>query len=129
MDRDNRWERVQRAYDAVAQGKASFCADAAGAVEQSYAAKVTDEFMDPVRCHAKAIPGADDKLLYRLGLLADRMSVNIELPSQKSLALLAPDKSKSDILKPMAFVRDGIAESRADLVKYHAASLSDGRAA
>lgn len=71
--------------------------------------------------HAKAIPGADDKLLYRLGLLADRMSVNIELPSQKSLSLLAPDKSKSDILKPMAFVRDGIAESRADLVKYHGA--------
>lgn len=71
--------------------------------------------------HAKAIPGADDKLLYRLGLLADRMSVNIELPSQKSLMLLAPDKSKTDILKPMAFVRDGIAESRTDLVKYKSA--------
>lgn len=71
--------------------------------------------------HAKAIPGADDKLLYRLGLLVDRMSINIELPSQKSLALLAPDKSKTDILKPMAFVRDGIAESRTDMVKYRGA--------
>lgn len=71
--------------------------------------------------HAKAIPGADDRLLYRMGLLADRMSVNIELPSQKSLTLLAPDKSRTDILKPMAFVRDGIAESRTDLVKYRGA--------
>ena len=71
--------------------------------------------------HAKAIPGADRKLLYRLGLLADRMSVNIELPSQSSLRLLAPDKSREDILRPMAFVRDGIAESRTDLVKYRGA--------
>lgn len=40
--------------------------------------------------HAKAIPGADDRLIARLGLLADRMSVNIELPSQQSLGRLAP---------------------------------------
>ena len=51
--------------------------------------------------HAKAIPGADNALLTRLGLLADRMSVNIELPSQESLQLLAPDKSKHSILSPM----------------------------
>ena len=42
--------------------------------------------------HAKAIPGADPLLTARLGRLADRLSVNIELPSSKSLALLAPDK-------------------------------------
>ena len=41
--------------------------------------------------HAKAIPGADEALIRRLGLLVDRMSVNIELPSQQSLQLLAPD--------------------------------------
>ncbi len=44
--------------------------------------------------HAKAIPGADPLLTRRLGLLADRMSVNIELPSAKSLSLLAPDKKR-----------------------------------
>ena len=44
--------------------------------------------------HAKAIPGADPQLIARLGLLADRMSCNIELPSQESLARLAPDKTK-----------------------------------
>lgn len=69
--------------------------------------------------HAKAIPGADDLLLTRLGQLADRMSVNIELPSQKSLALLAPDKSKSAILRPMGLIREKITENTSDMVRYH----------
>ena len=48
MDRDNRWERVQKAYDALVLGKGEQCADAAKAVENSYAAEVTDEFIVPV---------------------------------------------------------------------------------
>ena len=71
--------------------------------------------------HVKAIPGADPRLTHALGLYADRMSVNIELPSQKSLALLAPQKSKEKILAPMGLIRDGIRENAADLVKYRAA--------
>ena len=65
--------------------------------------------------HAKAIPGADPLLTQRLGMLADRLSVNIELPSEQSLSLLAPDKKKSNILKPMAQIRDGITRSREEL--------------
>ena len=65
--------------------------------------------------HAKAIPGADPGLTRQLGLLADRLSVNIELPSQRSLALLAPDKGKQAILAPMAQIRDGITVSRQEL--------------
>ena len=68
--------------------------------------------------HAKAIPGADPGLTYALGLLADRLSVNIELPSESSLQLLAPDKSKAAILKPMAQIRDGAEQSRAELKLY-----------
>ena len=68
--------------------------------------------------HAKAIPGASRELLAQLAMLADRMSVNIELPSRQSLALLAPDKHKEDILKPMAFLRDGIAQGRQELIRY-----------
>ncbi len=70
--------------------------------------------------HAKAIPGADAALVHRLGLLADRLSVNIELPSERSLAALAPDKTKRTILAPMAQVRDGVAAGR-ELVKYKGA--------
>lgn len=68
--------------------------------------------------HAKAIPGADSALLSRLGMLADRMSVNIELPSQDSLQLLAPDKSKHSILAPMGYLRNRISESKSEIVRY-----------
>ena len=68
--------------------------------------------------HAKAIPGADPGLTYALGLLADRLSVNIELPSETSLRLLAPDKSKAAILQPMAQIRDGAEQSKAELKLY-----------
>ena len=68
--------------------------------------------------HAKAIPGADPGLTYELGLLADRLSVNIELPSESSLRLLAPDKSRTSIFTPMAQIRDGAAQSKAELKLY-----------
>ena len=51
--------------------------------------------------HVKAIPGADEKLIEELGFLADRMSVNVELPSRESLKLLAPDKDPFDLYKLM----------------------------
>ena len=68
--------------------------------------------------HAKAIPGADPLLTHRLGLLADRLSVNIELPSSQSLALLAPDKKKENIFQPMAQIREGILQTKADKKKF-----------
>lgn len=68
--------------------------------------------------HAKAIPGADEALITRLGMLVDRMSVNIEMPSQQSLRLLAPDKSKESILKPMGLIKHRIQENSADMVRY-----------
>jgi len=68
--------------------------------------------------HAKAIPGTDSELITRLGYLADRMSINIELPSQKSLQLLAPNKSGQSILNRMGHIKRGIEENKYDLVKY-----------
>lgn len=77
-----------------------------------------DEYKFYGYIHAKAIPGADSMLLDRLGMLADRMSVNIELPSQNSLKLLAPDKSKHSILTPMGYIKNRIQENSTDLIKY-----------
>jgi putative DNA modification/repair radical SAM protein len=54
--------------------------------------------------HVKAIPYASLDLIRKTGFLADRMSVNIELPSEKSLRLLSPNKTKESILKPMEFI-------------------------
>lgn len=58
--------------------------------------------------HLKAIPGADEHLIQDAGTYVDRMSVNIELPSSDSLKLLAPQKSKDKILKPMGIIKNSI---------------------
>lgn len=62
--------------------------------------------------HAKAVPGTSFDLLAALGLLADRISVNMELPSSESLALLCPNKTRDSIVAPMRQIREGIAEDR-----------------
>ncbi|MDP4181778.1 MAG: putative DNA modification/repair radical SAM protein [Bacillota bacterium] len=59
--------------------------------------------------HLKAIPGADFRLIHEAGLYVDRMSVNIELPTNEGLKLLAPNKDKDSILKPMNFIKNTIA--------------------
>lgn len=68
--------------------------------------------------HAKAIPGTSPELVQQLGYLADRLSVNIELPSQKGLAALAPDKSKAAILAPMRLIEAQGRQNKEELVKY-----------
>jgi len=68
--------------------------------------------------HAKAIPGTSPELVEQLGLLADRLSVNIELPSEAGLRLLAPDKTKGAILSPMRQIQSRSAENKEELVKY-----------
>lgn len=68
--------------------------------------------------HAKAIPGTSPELVQQLGYLADRLSVNIELPSQKGLAALAPDKSKAAILAPMRLIEAQSRQNKEELVKY-----------
>jgi len=75
--------------------------------------------------HAKTIPGATPELVARMGALADRVSVNLELPSEGSLRLLAPDKPKRNILRPMGQIRDRITGNREELALYrHAPSFA-----
>lgn len=62
--------------------------------------------------HAKAVPGTSPELIDALGRMVDRLSVNMELPSQESLALLAPQKSRQGILAPMRQIAEGIAEGK-----------------
>ncbi len=68
--------------------------------------------------HAKAIPGTSPELIERLGFLADRLSVNIELPSETGLNRLAPDKTKRAILTPMRQIQNRSHQSREELVKF-----------
>ena len=64
MDRDKRWDRVQKAYDAIACGEGTFEADAAEAVQKSYDAGVTDEFVVPVVCVKNAQVRDNDSIIF-----------------------------------------------------------------
>lgn len=78
--------------------------------------------------HVKTIPGASDELLAAAGFLADRISVNLELPTAEGLKRLAPNKSFQTILKPMKRVSATIAESRQAIGKSGYMERSRGNA-
>ena len=62
--------------------------------------------------HAKIIPGVSPEILHRIGLVADRLSVNIELPSSKSLGELAPQKKVKQIFEPMRQITNTLIEHK-----------------
>ncbi len=71
--------------------------------------------------HVKAIPGADPRLIEAVGYLADRMSVNLELPTAEGLKRLAPSKSRARILTPMRQVQNRMEENKNELALYRSA--------
>ena len=75
--------------------------------------------------HMKAIPGASQELIKELGRYVDRMSINIELPTEKSLALLAPEKSLDEITRPMDLVSKTLKINKLEKKKYKKFSKKD----
>lgn len=71
--------------------------------------------------HMKAIPGASDELIAQAGRYADRMSVNLEIPSEENLKLLAPEKNYSEVFAPMRFIQQGMMESAEERKKFRSA--------
>lgn len=71
--------------------------------------------------HVKAIPGTSPGIIQKLGLIVDRMSVNLEFPTGDGLKKLCPNKNRDTILKPMRLIQNGISASKNDLVKYKSA--------
>lgn len=68
--------------------------------------------------HVKTIPGADAEIIKRVGFLADRMSVNLELPTAEGLKLLAPHKNRRNILAPMRLVQNKANENKQEIALY-----------
>jgi putative DNA modification/repair radical SAM protein len=68
--------------------------------------------------HLKSIPGASQELLNEAGLYADRMSVNIEIPREESLKLLAPEKNHQSVFQPMRLIEQGVLENKEDRRRY-----------
>lgn len=62
--------------------------------------------------HLKTIPGASDELMKEAGLYADRLSVNIEIPTESGLKLLAPDKDRQDMIRPMNYLKNEIIQNK-----------------
>lgn len=89
-------------------------------MELIYAAiyKLRKEYNFQGYIHVKAIPGANPELIQRLGFLADRMSVNLELPTSESLRVLAPHKNRKNILTPMRLVQNQMAENKQEIMLY-----------
>ena len=68
--------------------------------------------------HLKSIPGASQELVNEAGLYADRMSVNIEIPNEQSLQLLAPEKDFQSVFTPMRYIQQGMLQSDEERKKY-----------
>ena len=68
--------------------------------------------------HLKSIPGASRELVNEGGLYADRMSVNIEIPSEQNLKLLAPEKDHQSVYQPMKFIQQGVLQSLEERSKF-----------
>lgn len=71
--------------------------------------------------HLKSIPGASSELIHEAGLYADRLSVNIEIPNEKSLQHLAPEKNFESIFQPMKYIRQQAIESSEERKHYRSA--------
>ncbi len=71
--------------------------------------------------HMKAIPGASPELIHLAGLYADRLSVNLEVPIEEDLKLLAPEKDHQSVYKPMNFIQQGMVQSLEERRKYRSA--------
>lgn len=80
--------------------------------------KLRTEFHFQGYIHVKAIPGADSELIERVGFLADRMSVNLELPTAEGLRKLAPHKTRKNILTPMRLVQNGMLANKQEVALY-----------
>ncbi len=83
--------------------------------------KLREEYHFHGYIHVKAIPGADPVLIEKTGFLADRMSINLELPTADGLKKLAPGKSRSKILTPMRQIQKKIAVNQYELMEYRKA--------
>ena len=68
--------------------------------------------------HMKSIPGASQKLVNIAGMYVDRLSVNIEIPTEESLKKLAPEKDYLSVWKPMKYIKQGILENTEDRKKF-----------
>jgi len=92
MDRDNRWERIQKAYEALVLGKGKFASSPTEAINESYRAKKTDEFLEPVIFEKNGLIKDNDAVIF--------FNFRIDRPRQLTKAFVLPDFEELKIQKP-----------------------------
>jgi 2,3-bisphosphoglycerate-independent phosphoglycerate mutase len=114
MDRDKRWERTQRAFDAVVEGEGKRVEDPVGAIRASYAAGVTDEFIEPVVLERPRLQPADAAILFNFR--PDRARQLSELLLREGFDLTTMTRYREDFACPAAFAEQIVDETMAQVL-------------
>lgn len=125
MDRDKRWERVEKAYRLLVHGEGEVCPDVEAALERSYASNVTDEFMEPLKCSGTPNIACDDSVFCfnfrsdRVRELTQALALDADLPFATPVKIqrfLCLTEYSADFGLPVAFEQQPLADILGDVV-------------
>jgi 2,3-bisphosphoglycerate-independent phosphoglycerate mutase len=118
MDRDKRWDRTQRAYDAIVEGKGERAEDPIAAVRASYAQGVTDEFIEPVVLEGRPRLTKDDAAIF-FNFRPDRARQLTEKLLEAGSDLTTMTRYREDFDCPVAFTEQDVQGTLADVLAEH----------
>jgi 2,3-bisphosphoglycerate-independent phosphoglycerate mutase len=119
MDRDQRWERTARAFDAIVRGEGEHAADPVAAVRRSYEAGITDEFIEPVVLEGRPLLNLDRDTAIFFNFRPDRARQLTEKLIEAGADITTMTKYRSDFDVPVAFAEQEVAETLAQFLSEH----------
>jgi 2,3-bisphosphoglycerate-independent phosphoglycerate mutase len=116
MDRDGRWERTQRAFDAIVHGKGDYAADPIEAVRRSYERGVTDEFIEPVAVEGRPRlwPGSDTAIFFNFRPDRARQLTLSLIDAHVDITTMT--RYRADLEVPVAFPEQDVGETLAEVL-------------
>jgi 2,3-bisphosphoglycerate-independent phosphoglycerate mutase len=115
MDRDQRWERTQRAYDAIVEGKGELAQDPVAAVEASYARGVTDEFIEPIVLEGRPRLTQADASIF-INFRPDRARQLTKKLLENGFDVTTMTRYSAELECPVAFPEQRVDETMAQLL-------------
>ena len=119
MDRDQRWERTARAFDAIVRGEGEHAAEPVAAVRRSYEAGITDEFIEPVVLEGRPLLNLDRDTAIFFNFRPDRARQLTEKLIEAGADITTMTKYRSDFDVPVAFAEQEVAETLAQFLSEH----------
>jgi 2,3-bisphosphoglycerate-independent phosphoglycerate mutase len=118
MDRDQRWERTEQAFDAIVRGEGEDADDPVDAVRRSYERDVTDEFVEPVVISGRPRLGADDEAIF-FNFRPDRARQLSQLLLERGFSLTTMTRYRDDFDAPVVFEEQRVRETMAEVLADH----------